>query len=814
MFVKYGGPPVINPEGAKFPKQFFFEGRPNAIEHNFKSDEKPRYLNMTSPKPGSYFAAIFNSYKDPNNEEIKQEGLSAECFSYVEFVLYTDKPKPPEIITNGQLVEVEIHGDPLCYKFYIDNDISSVDLYIKHIRFCFGCDSITVRIQKNNLPTKNSSLAEFTVENDDWEVVKYLKVTEHNWYYVCYQLEPHDQDFFMYFAFFVKYASKTIGEKSGNLSKPETDNRIVKMQEIGKRRLILLENDKNSTVNVTGLTAVTGNVTRFENVTGRDPESTENVTDVTNSTENVLKTTGSAANVPKNIGSASNSTKNATSALEISKLKRFSDQNLFKLPATYREYSLMREASSEAFKFSFEFSNWQEGEPIYPLNITNDEFAALKFKLNDVVDSGGTVQFIAAFKPKIVKTPFGRRLERANTNHTVVFCVKNKEILIPTVEQRCVSNKIDEKPAFILNKTNTNSSIMIPYPEGGHWYITARLFCSGTCEKCNGCSEECKLDFMTCRENCEVNNQGNCSETCLKQIIAVEKCGKACDCTGDCLAKSGSCNESVIFDISSSACISNSCGPNGRCTFMVADGFVYTSCMCKNNYRGWDCSDDSLANSYLTIVIELLLLVLSNLAFLPAVYIAYKRKYYVESTVYFCTCFFSTFYHACDAGENIISFCIAKLNVLQFSDFYVALLGLWVTMVAMAHVPDPFKSLLHMLGAILLSFGTTLNKTSLWVILIPGVVGFLMISSSWAVKYYRTKKIFPSKHYLVRFLPLGIFVVAIGIVCYSFLQTKNNYKYLHSLWHVLMATGILILLPNEKYFSPKADSSRITNGDC
>ncbi|VEN44838.1 unnamed protein product [Callosobruchus maculatus] len=145
---------------------------------------------------------------------------------------------------------------------------------------------------------------------------------------------------------------------------------------------------------------------------------------------------------------------------------------------------------------------------------------------------------------------------------------------------------------------------------------------------------------------------------------------------------------------------------------------------------GWDCSDDSLATPFYMLVIELLLLVLSNLAFIPAVYVAFKRKYYVESIAYFSICFFSIFYHSCDAGENIISFCITKPNALQFGDFFCALLAIWVTLLAMADLPQMWTSIAQMAGAISLAFCTSIDRMALWVFIVPVVIGIFIVLGS------------------------------------------------------------------------------------
>lgn len=215
---------------------------------------------------------------------------------------------------------------------------------------------------------------------------------------------------------------------------------------------------------------------------------------------------------------------------------------------------------------------------------------------------------------------------------------------------------------------------------------------------------------------------------------------------------------------------------------------------------GWDCTDDSLTSSYTSVLVELLLLVLSNLAFIPATYFAFQRKYYIEAIVYGSLCFFSTFYHACDAGDNVISFCLTKVAVLQFADFFTALLAVWVTLIALADLPSFYPSILHISGSIFLAFGTTADRRSLWLFMVPATCGLIIILVRW-LWYYKKNRFLPiSKRYLYVNLPTGLVLVSIGLVVFTALQTNANYKFTHSLWHVVMAVAIVVLLPKKETF--------------
>jgi hypothetical protein len=87
----------------------------------------------------------------------------------------------------------------------------------------------------------------------------------------------------------------------------------------------------------------------------------------------------------------------------------------------------------------------------------------------------------------------------------------------------------------------------------------------------------------------------------------------------------------------------------------MSGGFVFSACHCTGGYRGFDCADGDYLLGKANVLLRLLLLTLSNLAFVGAIYVAIVRRYYTESIVYTAVMFFSTFYHACEAGEEVRS---------------------------------------------------------------------------------------------------------------------------------------------------------------
>lgn len=414
---------------------------------------------------------------------------------------------------------------------------------------------------------------------------------------------------------------------------------------------------------------------------------------------------------------------------------------------------------------------------------------------------------------------------------------------LPKWPNQCAFGQHVFPAASIMNNTNEDTStglVHVPFPEPGTWYVTLGLFCHGAETSRITIIDSVKefikkyVDLLhdvrvpcACANNTDYYqkcvNDGHClSEMSESETLKVKECLMDSKCTSkhnemarkfelhhryateqSVATDSKSCNASAVFTISSSPCVAGRCGRYGRCYHYMSGGFVFSTCLCIKGYRGWDCTEDSQVPSSFSILLALLLLTLSNLLFIPSIYIAVRRKYFTEGIIYFFAMFFSIFYHACDSGEDEYSFCLVKIGVLQFCDFYCGLLAIWVTLIAMAHIRQTFVSMLHMFGAIVLAFGTELNKQSLWVFLAPALTGLCLISVSWGWRCQRTRKWFPARRYLSLFLPLGMLCCCVGLLCYAFLQTKSNYFLVHSAWHMLMALSILCLLPSRNSFLPK-----------
>jgi len=226
----------------------------------------------------------------------------------------------------------------------------------------------------------------------------------------------------------------------------------------------------------------------------------------------------------------------------------------------------------------------------------------------------------------------------------------------------------------------------------------------------------------------------------------------------------------------------------------------------KKCYTGWDCTDISSTIPAISFM-SVMLLVMSNVFFVPAVYIAVKRKLYAEGLVYLVTMLFSSFYHACDQSGG--QFCITKYEILQYSDFFSSILAFWVTLVAMAELPIAFIPLCHMTGVFVITFGMQIDKMCLISISIPLILGVIIPIFTHTYRIFQTRKCKkPSRRTL-----LGLLFAITGLLLYSFIETEKNYQYIHSIWHIIMATALILLLPMAKSKETTSSTDASVNDD-
>ncbi|CAK9822721.1 Post-GPI attachment to proteins factor 6 [Anthophora retusa] len=416
-----------------------------------------------------------------------------------------------------------------------------------------------------------------------------------------------------------------------------------------------------------------------------------------------------------------------------------------------KSVDLMRKSLPDFFLFDYEHLRGNGTKPS-AFNLTADTLSVLSFVIDRVYDVGGTLTL--GFK--LVDTK-----DKEKKNVVVVACISLGYYSNITAGGGCIRTDNITAADIYVNSTGP-ASLHIPFPEPGVWHISLKAFCL--------------------EENCQ------CIETCLNGTACEE-----CDCITP-------CNARVESRISSLPCIEGRCNSRGKCMHYMSGGFVFAACHCSGAYRGFDCADDTYVLSNSDIIVRVILLTFSNLAFIGSIYVAIRREYFTEAIVYAAVMFFSTFYHACEAGEDVYSVCIMRLSVLQFCDFFNALLSIWVTLVAMASFGPKLTAFCQIAGAVILAMSAEMDRTALWVFLLPAVTGSALIGLSWGLRCKRRGTVrYPSRPYRSIYFPAGLLLVALGLVCYAFLQTRRNYYIVHSLWHVCVAIGVILLLPKRQY---------------
>uniref|UniRef100_A0A8C6V3N1 Transmembrane protein 8B n=1 Tax=Neogobius melanostomus TaxID=47308 RepID=A0A8C6V3N1_9GOBI len=309
----------------------------------------------------------------------------------------------------------------------------------------------------------------------------------------------------------------------------------------------------------------------------------------------------------------------------------------------------------------------------------------------------------------------------------------------------CVSCSVAESVAGFFLSVNASSNITklrIPYPQTGTWYLSLRSLCA--------------------------NEQG--FEPCINVTAEVYMRSYLTPCIND-------------------------CGTYGQCKLLRTNNYLYAACECKAGWDGWGCTDNTEAYSYSFQLLSTLLLCLSNLMFVPPVAIAIRSHYLLEASVYIFTMFFSTFYHACDQ-PGIVVFCIMEYDVLQFCDFLGSLMSVWVTVIAMARLKSIIKQVLYLLGAMSLSMALQLDRHGLWNLLGPSLFALGIMAVAWTVRTIRRRRCYPPtwKRWVFFLFP-GTMIATSAVALYAFVETEENYFYIHSIWHMLIAGSVGFLLP-------------------
>ncbi|KAJ3603728.1 hypothetical protein NHX12_028469 [Muraenolepis orangiensis] len=378
------------------------------------------------------------------------------------------------------------------------------------------------------------------------------------------------------------------------------------------------------------------------------------------------------------------------------------------------------------------------------ISVPPDRAAVFAINLMPVLDSGGVLNMEIKLNMSTVK----------GANVTVFGCL-NHGMPLFLRENSSMKCESESEAGFLLavNGSSNVTRLRIPYPQTGTWYLSLRSLC-GTEHGLEACAN------VT-------------AEVYLRSYLT--------------------------------PCI-NDCGTYGQCKLLRTNNYLYAACECKAGWDGWGCTDSAGAYSYGFQLLSTLLLCLSNLMFVPPVAIAVRSHYLLEASVYIFTMFFSTvitpyiltmffstvshpyiftmffstFYHACDQ-PGIVVFCIMEYDVLQFCDFLGSLMSVWVTVIAMARLKSIVKQL---------------DRHGLWNLLGPSLFALGIMAVAWTVRTVRRRRCYPPtwKRWAFFLLP-GATIATSAVALYAFVETEENYFYIHSIWHMLIAGSVGFLLP-------------------
>lgn len=340
-------------------------------------------------------------------------------------------------------------------------------------------------------------------------------------------------------------------------------------------------------------------------------------------------------------------------------------------------------------------------------------------------------------------------------NSSVAVCVNPASPFLSFRTSLNCTTAFFQGSLLTLSASAPEASLVIPYPETDNWYLSLQLVCPQAAKEC-------------------------------EQAVLVDTTLHLVPCLND-------------------------CGPYGHCLLLRRHGYLYASCSCKAGWRGWSCTDNSTAQTLGQQTAATLLLTLSNLLFLAPIVVSLRRSLLVEASVYTYTMFFSTFYHACDQpGEAVL--CILSYDTLQFCDFLGSSVAIWVTILCMARLRASLKYVLYLLGSLTIAMSLQMSRQGLWNTLGPSLFAMVIMVTMWVYRCGRRRHCYPPSWQRWAFCLLpGISMATVAMAIFIFMTTSDNYYYMHSLWHMLLAGSAAVLLPpSDEPLGPWACSRKLT----
>lgn len=308
---------------------------------------------------------------------------------------------------------------------------------------------------------------------------------------------------------------------------------------------------------------------------------------------------------------------NSFTCPERKSLVRYNQQGSFNFRYDYSQGTGDRFNASKVFPDSL--------IPLKNSNENNTHLTILDFDIFDLLDSGGTLSIELALDKMSLNTTYH--------NVSVQACLSYDNPLDGDFglgsDGHCLKTiQVNSSSSLVVNSNGKDSylsELLVPFPKSGKWFLSLKSSCyfdrKDIISHLVSTSTADPVDPTS--EVRSISSDGKVTRR-LK-VIPVP-----CEYN----------TTSITVRIKSSSCPSR-CSEHGKCAlvFPSSGEITFGTCLCKPGWTGWSCdqTDPKVQVSEEQVLINFLLLVLSNLLFLLPILVCFFRCHLIEAVVYTLT---------------------------------------------------------------------------------------------------------------------------------------------------------------------------------